>query len=116
MHDALRAGQLVPVDTPPTLADGLAGQTSQSMLDLCRALDIAVVLVPEETLLYAIGETLRREHLAIEGSAAVTVAAVLGGLLPPGNGPIALILSGGNVDPGVLIQALAATSDAPAAN
>jgi len=49
-------------------------------------------------------------------SAAVTVAAVLGGLLPPGNGPIALILSGGNVDPGVLIQALAATSDAPAAN
>jgi threonine dehydratase len=116
MHAALRAGHLVPVDTPPTLADGLAGQTSQTMLDLCRALDIAVVLVPEETLLYAIGETLGREHLAIEGSAAVTVAAVLGGLLPPGNAPVALILSGGNVDPGVLIQALTATSDPPAAN
>lgn len=108
LHDALRAGRLVPVETPPTLADGLAGETCQTALDLCRALGVPVELVPEEALLPAIGETLVREHLAIEGSAAVAVAAVMEGLLPPGDRPVVLILSGGNVDPAVLTEAVAA--------
>ena len=106
MHDALRAGYLVPTTTPPTLADGLSGEVCQLTLDLCRALGVTVSLVPEAALLPAIGETLLREHLAIEGAAAVTVAAVMRGILPPGDGPIALILSGGNVDPGVLAHAV----------
>ncbi len=107
MHDALQAGRLVPVATPPTLADGLAGEAGQATLDLCRALGVPVRLVREEAILPAIGETLLREHLAVEGSAAVAVAAVTAGLLPPGDGPVALILSGGNVDPGVLAAAVA---------
>jgi len=107
LHDALRAGRLTPVDDRPTLADGLAGETCQNALDLCRALGVAVRLVPEATLLPAIRETLLREHLAIEGSAATAVAAVLQGLLPPGDGPVALVLSGGNIAPEVLTQALA---------
>jgi threonine dehydratase len=106
MHDALGAGRLVPVATPPTLADGLAGEVCQATLDLCRALDVPVRLVPEDTILPAIGETLVREHLAVEGSAAVAVAAVLQGLLPPGDGPVALVLSGGNVDPDALAAAV----------
>lgn len=113
MYDALRAGQLVPAETPPTLADGLSGEVCQLTLDLCRALGVTVSLVPEDALLPAIGATLLREHLAIEGAAAVTVAAVMRGVLPPGDGPIALILSGGNVDPGVLAHA--AISDQPSA-
>jgi len=106
MHDALAAGRLLPAATPPTLADGLAGEVCQTMLDLCRALDVPVRLVPEETILPAIGEPLVREHLAVEGSAAVTVAAVLQGLLPAGDSPVVLVLSGGNVDPDVLARAL----------
>jgi len=106
MHDALQAGHLVPVVTPPTLADGLAGEVCQTTLDLCRALGVPVRLVPERAILPAIGETLLREHLAVEGSAAVAVAAVLQGLLPRGNGPVALVLSGGNVDPDVLAHAV----------
>ncbi len=107
LHDALQVGRLTPVDDLPTLADGLAGETCQNALDLCRALGVAVELAPEETLLPAIREVLLREHLAIEGSAATAVAAVLQGLLPPGDGPVALVLSGGNVAPEVLAQALA---------
>jgi threonine dehydratase len=108
MHDALQAGHLVPVVTSPTLADGLAGEVCQTTLDLCRALGVLVRLVPEEAILPAIGETLLREHLAVEGSAGVAVAAVLQGLLPRGdNGPVALVLSGGNVDPDVLAAAVA---------
>ena len=106
MHDALRAGRLVPATTPPTLADGLAGEVCQTTFELCRALGVAVALVPEESLLGAIGATLLREHLAIEGSAAVTVAAILHKRVPPGDGPIALVLSGGNVDPGVLAESV----------
>ncbi len=108
MYDALQAGHLVPTATPPTLADGLAGEICQTTLDLCRVLGVPVRVVPEESILPAIGETLLREHLAVEGSAAVAVAAVLQGLLPRGgNGPVALVLSGGNVDPDVLAQAVA---------
>lgn len=107
MHDALRAGHLVPVSTPPTLADGLAGETSQTTLELCQGYGVTVELVPEEALLPAIGATLLNERLAIEGSAAVAVGAVLRGLLPAGDGPVVLVLSGGNVDPRVLAQALA---------
>ncbi len=107
LHDALRAGRLTPVEDLPTLADGLAGETCQNALDLCRALGVAVDLVSEETLLPAIREVLLRERLAIEGSAATAVAAVLHGLLPPGDKPVALVLSGGNVAPEVLAQALA---------
>jgi len=106
LHDALQAGRLTPVGDLPTLADGLAGETCQNALDLCRALGVAVRLVPEATLLPAIREILLREHLAVEGSAATAVAAVLQGLLPPGDGPVALVLSGGNVAPEVLAQAL----------
>ena len=106
MHDALQVGHLVPTATPPTLADGLAGEVCQTTLDLCRALGVPVRLVPEESILPAIGETLLREHLAVEGSAAVAVVAVLQGLLPRGAGPVALVLSGGNVDPAVLAQAV----------
>jgi len=106
LHDALRAGRLTPVEYLPTLADGLAGETCQNALDLCRALGITVGVVPEETLLPAIRETLLREHLAIEGSAATAIAAVPQGLLPPGDGPVALVLSGGNVAPEVLSLAL----------
>ena len=106
MYDALEAGRLVPVETPPTLADGLAGETCQATLDLCRALGVPVRLVPEEAILPAIGALLVREHLAVEGSAAVAVAAVLQGLLPPGGNPVALVLSGGNVDPDVLAEAV----------
>ena len=110
MHDALQAGRLTPVETPPTLADGLAGEVCQTTLDVCRALGVPVALVPEETLLLAMGETLAREHLAIEGSAAVAVAAVLASLIPPGGTPVALVLTGGNVDPDVLRRAVDAMS------
>lgn len=114
MFDALEAGHLVPVTLLPTLADGLAGETTEANMRLCRQLDIAVRLVPEVALLPAIRHTLIEEHLAIEGSAAVCVAAVLERVIDAGaaDGPMVLVLSGGNVDPAVLAAALA--SEEPA--
>jgi len=108
VYDALTTGKMDPVDDLPTLADGLAGETDPYAVAACLAFGLKVALVPETALLGAIGATLGQEHLAIEGSAAVAVAAVLGGgLLPPGDGPVALVLSGGNVAPAVLASALA---------
>jgi threonine dehydratase len=109
MFDALAAGQLMPVALLPTLADGLAGETTEASTQLCRQLGIEVKLVPEAALLPAIRHTLIEEHLAIEGSAAVCVAAIQERVLDAGaaDGPIVLVLSGGNVDPAVLAAALA---------
>lgn len=108
VYDALTTGGMDPVDDLPTLADGLAGETDPYAVAACQAFGLTVELVPETALLGAIGATLLYEHLAIEGSAAVAVAAVLqGGLLPSGHGPVALVLSGGNVAPSVLASALA---------
>ncbi len=114
VYDALTTGKMDLVDDLPTLADGLAGETDPYVVAACRAFGLTVVLVPEAALLGAIGATLLQEHLAIEGSAAVSVAAVLhGGLLPPGDGAVALVLSGGAVAPAVLALALA-SAEAPA--
>jgi threonine dehydratase len=109
MFDALAAGHLTPVTLLPTLADGLAGETTEASMQLCRQFGIAVRLVPEAALLPAIRHTLVDEHLAIEGSAAVCVAAILERVIYSGvtDGPIVLVLSGGNVDPTVLSAALA---------
>ncbi|NBN63496.1 threonine ammonia-lyase [Pannonibacter tanglangensis] len=45
--------------------------------------------------------------LVVEPGGAVALAAVLAGRIPPGDTPVAVVLSGGNVDPQMMQQALA---------
>jgi threonine dehydratase len=47
---------------------------------------------------------LERAKLVVEGAGAVGVAALLGGVLQAGPGTTAIVLSGGNVDAGLLAQ------------
>jgi threonine dehydratase len=47
-------------------------------------------------------------HLVVEPTGAVAAAAVLAGRLPlPRGAKVGIVLSGGNVDPGTLLSALA---------
>jgi threonine dehydratase len=96
MARSLRAGRRVEVDTPPTLADGLAGQIDDEGFEIGKRTLNDVVVVSEEAMADAI-LWLDREHgLRVEGSGAVGVAAVLGGLSL--EGPVVVVLSGGNID------------------
>ena len=109
MHAALAAGRLVPVVEAPSLADGLAGNVEAGSITFPLVRDglDEVVLVSEETIADAMLALLDRHHLVVEGSGAVGLAALRGGLLVHPRGPVVLLVSGGNVATDVLARLLA---------
>jgi threonine dehydratase len=90
----------------PTIADGIAvkhpGKLTSSIL---QGLVEEIVTVTEEEISAAIILLLERTKLVVEGAGAVPVAALLAGKVP-GDGPVAAILSGGNIDPTLLIEVM----------
>jgi threonine dehydratase len=103
---SLEAGEPVDVASAPTIADGIAvkrpGGVTLSLIG--RWVD-DVVVVPEDDVGEAMVFLLERSKLVVEGAGAVGVAALLGGVVSPaGSGTTVVILSGGNVDAGLLAQ------------
>lgn len=98
MSLALAAGGAVDVPDLPTLADGLAGRVDQEMyLQGKQALD-GIATVEEADIAAAI-RFLHEEHGAVvEGSGAVGVAALRSGALKVSAFPIAVTVSGGNIE------------------
>jgi threonine dehydratase len=87
-----------------TLADGIAvkgpGQVTGPLLE--RLLDDTVE-VGESEISEAIVLLLERTKLVVEGAGAVGIAALRGGVVgPAAEGTTAVILSGGNIDTGIL--------------
>ena len=87
-----------------TIAEGIMvkkpGELTSAILE--DQLD-AVVTVTDEEISEAIVLLLERAKLAVEGAGAASVAALLSGRVE-GTGPAVAILSGGNIDPTLLIQ------------
>jgi threonine dehydratase len=101
---SLRRGEPVAVDAALTIADGIAvkrpGDLTLPLVE--RWLD-DVVVVPEDDVAEAIVLCMERAKLVVEGAGAVGVAALLGGQTAPAErGTTVVILSGGNVDAGLL--------------
>jgi threonine dehydratase len=92
----------VRVDSKPTIAEGIEGGVAESTYRLGLEFIDDVVTVPESAIGRAVAETHRREGVAVEGSAAAAVAAVVEGRIPRNLGRIAVVLTGGNIDPGRL--------------
>jgi threonine dehydratase len=97
MYAAFRAGRVVDVPVPPTLADGLAGRTDDASYQRLAAVLDDVVLVTETDIAHAIRSLLATEGVLAEGAGAVGAAAVLSGRVPAGEST-AIIISGGNID------------------
>jgi threonine dehydratase len=94
--------------TSRTLADGLRSQQiGEHNLAHLRAYVDAIITVSEDEILLAMAHIIRHAHLVAEPSGTVTTAAWLfhRDQLPPAQNPVAIV-SGGNVDPAVLLQAL----------
>ena len=108
MKSSLEAGRLVSIDEQPTIADGLAGNVLGSRLpfEMIRDHVRAIYAVGEDSLLQAIRQMHERERLVVEPAGAATVAALLEGQIPPGEGPIAVVLSGSNIHQDLLMRAL----------
>jgi len=81
-----------------TLAEGLEGGVSSATVALCACYLWDMAVVREASIAEAIGEMARREHVVLEGSAAVAVAALLEARALPGEGPLVVVLTGRNVD------------------
>ncbi|MBV9820273.1 MAG: threonine ammonia-lyase [Solirubrobacterales bacterium] len=103
---SLRAGAPVAVDSGLTIADGIAVKRPGALtLSLIERWVDEVVLVSEDEVAEAMVFLLERAKLVVEGAGAVAVAALLGGVLPPApSGTTVAVLSGGNVDPGLLAE------------
>ncbi|MBV9582785.1 MAG: threonine/serine dehydratase [Chloroflexi bacterium] len=103
LHAALAHGRLVQVEIRPSLADGLAGNVEAGSItfELIRQHVHRLELVSEAAIAEAMHWLLVHERVVVEGSAAVGVAALLGGQLRP-QGPVAVVLTGRNVAQAVL--------------
>jgi threonine dehydratase len=102
--DSLLRGEPVAVSSALTIADGIAvkrpGELTLGLVE--RWLD-DVVAVGEDEIAEAMVLLMERSKLVVEGAGAVGVAALLGGLVAPARGgTTAVVLSGGNVDAGML--------------
>jgi threonine dehydratase len=89
-----------------TIAEGIAVKqpgelTSRILGDHLES----IVTVTDEEISQAIVLLMERAKLVVEGAGAAAVAALLAGRIP-GEGPTVAILSGGNIDPTLLIQVM----------
>ena len=102
--DSLRRGEPVAVASALTIADGIAvKRPGELTLGLVRSWLDDVVAVGEDEIAEAMVLLMEHGKLVVEGAGAVGVAALLGGLVAPApSGTTVVVLSGGNVDAGLL--------------
>ena len=90
-----------------TIADGIAvkepGELTMGILG--ETLD-EIVTVDDEQIAEAIVLLAERTKLVVEGAGAASAAAVLGGLVGGGSGPVLALLSGGNIDASLMVQVM----------
>jgi threonine dehydratase len=101
---SLAAGEPVAVHSALTIADGIAvkrpGELTLALI--ARWVD-EIALAPEDDVAEAMVFLLERAKLVVEGAGAVGVAALLAGTVKPrAIGTTVVVLSGGNVDAGLL--------------
>jgi threonine dehydratase len=103
---SLESGRPVPVDSALTIADGIAvKRPGELTLKLIQRWVDRLMVVPEDDVAEAMVFLMQQAKLVVEGAGAVGVAALLGGQLElSGPGTTVVILSGGNVDPGLLAE------------
>jgi threonine dehydratase len=109
MTAALKAGRIIEIEEEPTIADGCAGNVepgSMTFSIIQRRID-GMILVSEEDIRRAIAGVASEEHLMIEGSAAVSVAA-LNDRRIEGN-KVAAIVSGRNINSELFAEILEST-------
>ena len=101
MKASLDAGRPIEVEEVASLADSLGGGIGLDnavTFPMCRALLDEVILLSEAEIAAGMRHTYGEEREVVEGAGAVGLAALLSGRLGRLEGPVAVILSGRNVD------------------
>jgi threonine dehydratase len=105
---SLRRGERVSIPPPSTIADGIRLTTPGALtFPILRAHLKDIALVTEDQIREAVRFLALRVHIVTEPTGAVSAAAVLSGQLPVERGArVGVVLSGGNIDPELLIEIL----------
>ncbi|MDK4743493.1 hydroxyectoine utilization dehydratase EutB [Rhizobium sp. CNPSo 3464] len=101
MAASLAAGAPLEVQEVETLADSLGGGIgldNRLTFAMCRDLLDDVILLSEDEIAAGIRHATTIENQIVEGAGAVGIAALLTGKIKP-DGPTAIVVSGGNIDP-----------------
>ena len=108
---SLQKGERVTIPPPSTIADGIRPQSPGELtFPILRENLSAVVLVSDAEIVAAVRFLALSVRVIAEPSGAVGAAAVLAGKLAvPRGARIGVVLSGGNLDPDLLIQILRGT-------
>ena len=105
MKAALDAGEPVTLDRSESIADGLLPvRISELTLAHVRELVDDVVLVDDDAIRSAASLLFKQQRLVVEFSGAATVAALRSGRVETEGRRVVAIISGGNVDPALLLD------------
>jgi threonine dehydratase len=105
MGASLRAGAPVTLPAVQSIADGLLpSRPGDLTFSIVRRLVADLVTVTDEAIRDAASFLLKTEHLLVEWSGAVGVAALLSGATRTYDVPTVVVLSGGNVDPADILR------------
>jgi threonine dehydratase len=101
-EQSFRKGEIVTIDPPKTIADGARTLAiGQRNFAIIRDRVKDVVSVDDDVLLDVLQWTMYRTKMVIEPTGCLGIAAVLSGKIKP-RGPVAIVVSGGNLDFGLL--------------
>ena len=96
---SLRAGRIIPVEAPDTIADGLRTSLGERNFAIIASMVEDILTVSEESILAAMRLLWEHTKLVVEPSGAVPLAALLEHGPPRGCARIGVVVSGGNADP-----------------
>ncbi|HEX2833266.1 MAG TPA: threonine/serine dehydratase [Thermoanaerobaculia bacterium] len=101
-EQSFHSGRIVTIDPPKTIADGARTLAiGQRNFEIIRERVKNVVSVDDDVLLDTAKWAMYRTKLVIEPTGALGVAALVAGKIKP-RGPVAIVISGGNLDFGLL--------------
>ncbi len=103
---SFQKGERVRISPPPTVADGIRNLSPGELtFPILRKHVEAILLVSDAEIIQAVRFLLFRAKLLVEPTGAVAAAALLAGKLPLDRAArVGVVLSGGNVDPGLLAE------------
>ena len=109
MTAALEAGEIIEIEEQETIADGCAGNVEPGSITfpIIQRLVDGIILVSEESIRSAMVRVAREDHLMIEGSAAVSIAALSDDVFDQKS--VAAIISGRNISLDLFAQVIDAS-------
>lgn len=97
-YRSLKAGKIIPVKNPNTIADGLRTSLGSNTFRIIREKVDQIITVSEEEIIDAMQFLWERMKLVVEPSGAVSLAGVLSKQIDLRSKKVGLIISGGNID------------------